>query len=45
VKADVGTVNKGKSFLRGGMVVNDHGALVGDETAGPELMRITAVLG
>jgi translation initiation factor 6 len=25
--------------------VNDHGALVGDETAGPELMRITQVLG
>jgi translation initiation factor 6 len=45
VKVDVGTVNKGKSFLRGGIVVNDHGALVGDETAGPELMRITQVLG
>ena len=45
VKVDVGTVNKGKSFLRGGIVANDHGALVGDETAGPELMRITQVLG
>jgi translation initiation factor 6 len=45
VKVDVGTVNKGKSFLRGGIVVNDHGALVGDETAGPELMRISQVLG
>jgi translation initiation factor 6 len=45
VRVDVGTVNKGKSFLRGGIVVNDHGALVGDETAGPELMRITEVLG
>jgi translation initiation factor 6 len=45
VRVDVGTVNKGKSFLRGGIVVNDHGALVGDETAGPELMRITQVLG
>jgi translation initiation factor 6 len=45
VRVDVGTVNKGKSFLRGGIVVNDHGALVGDETAGPELMRITHVLG
>lgn len=44
-KADVGTVNKGKSFLRGGIVVNDHGALVGDETAGPEFMRIQQVLG
>jgi len=45
VKVDVGTVNKGKSLLRGGLVVNDHGALVGDETAGPELMRTTQVLG
>jgi len=45
VRVDVGTVNKGKSFLRGGIVVNDHGALVGDETAGPELMRITQVMG
>jgi len=45
VRVDVGTVNKGKSFLRGGIVANDHGALVGDETAGPELMRITQVLG
>lgn len=44
-RVDVGTVNKGKSFLRGGLVVNDRGALVGDETAGPELMRITQVLG
>ncbi|MCC6020391.1 MAG: translation initiation factor 6, partial [Thermoproteaceae archaeon] len=25
--------------------VNDSGALVGDETAGPELMRIMQVLG
>lgn len=44
-RVDVGTINKGKSFLRGGIVVNDRGALVGDETAGPELMRITQVLG
>lgn len=44
-RVDVGTVNKGKSFLRGGIVVNDRGAIVGDETAGPELMRITQVLG
>lgn len=44
-RVDVGTVNKGRSFIRGGIVVNDNGALVGDETAGPELMRITQVLG
>ncbi len=45
IKVDVGTANKGKSFLRGGIVVNDKGALVGDETAGPELMKINQVLG
>ncbi|AAL64668.1 translation initiation factor IF-6 [Pyrobaculum aerophilum] len=45
VRVDVGTVNRGKSFLRGGIVVNDNGALVGDETAGPELMRMQQVLG
>lgn len=45
VRVDVGTVNKGRSFLRGGIVVNDNGALVGDETAGPELMRMQQVLG
>ncbi|MGB9705210.1 MAG: translation initiation factor IF-6 [Pyrobaculum sp.] len=44
-RVDVGTVNKGRSFLRGGVVVNDRGALVGDETAGPELMRLQQVLG
>jgi translation initiation factor 6 len=44
-RVDVGTVNKGRSFLRGGIVVNDRGALVGDETAGPELMRLQQVLG
>lgn len=44
-RVDVGTVNRGRSFLRGGMVVNDRGALVGDDTAGPELMRISQVLG
>lgn len=45
VRVNVGTVNRGRSFLRGGIVVNDSGALVGDETAGPELMRIMQVLG
>ena len=42
---DVATVNRGRSFLRGGIVANDRGALVGDETTGIEIMRITQVLG
>lgn len=44
VRADVGTVNRGRSFLRGGIVVNDLGALVGWETTGAEIMRIMATL-
>ena len=41
--ADVGTVNMGSSFVRGGLVVNDKGGLVGDATTGPELLRIGQV--
>lgn len=44
VHADVGTVNRGRSFLRGGMVANDRGALVGWETTGAEIMRILSTL-
>ncbi|MEL9990798.1 MAG: translation initiation factor IF-6 [Thermoproteus sp.] len=44
VHADVGTVNRGRSFLRGGMVANDNGALVGWETTGAEIMRILSTL-
>ena len=41
---DVGTVNRGSPFIRTGMVVNDKGALVGEDTTGPEIMRIQQVL-
>jgi len=41
---DVGTVNRGSPFIRTGMVVNDRGALVGEDTTGPEIMRIQQVL-
>ncbi|MEZ0248147.1 MAG: translation initiation factor IF-6 [Thermoproteus sp.] len=44
VHADVGTVNRGRSFLRGGIVANDKGALVGWETTGAEIMRILSTL-
>jgi len=43
VTADVGTVNMGSPLLRSGLVVNDKGALVGDDSTGPELMRIQRV--
>jgi len=39
-----GTVNFGLYFVRAGIVANDKGAIVGDETTGPELMRIQQAL-
>ncbi len=42
---NVGTVNRGRSFLRGGLVVNDRGGLVGSDTTGFEIVRIMQVLG
>ncbi len=42
---DVGTVNRGKTMIRSGLVANDNGALVGDDTTGFEIVRIIQVLG
>lgn len=39
------TVNFGLYFVKAGVVANDKGAVVGDETTGPELMRIQQALG
>ncbi|HDH06985.1 MAG TPA: translation initiation factor IF-6 [Thermoproteales archaeon] len=43
VRVDVGTVNFGVSFIKTGIVVNSFGALVGERTTGPEIMRIEQV--
>ncbi|MEB3780501.1 MAG: translation initiation factor IF-6 [Desulfurococcales archaeon] len=40
-----GTVNFGVSFVRIGLVANSHGAIVGEETQGPEIARIHMALG
>lgn len=40
-----GTVNFGVSFIRAGLVANSRGALVGEDTTGPELARIQLALG
>lgn len=45
VRVDVGTVNFGVSFVKTGLVANTHGALVGERTTGPEIMRIEQTLG
>ncbi len=44
VQVDVGTVNFGVSFIRTGLVANSRGAIVGDSTTGPEIMRIQQAL-
>jgi len=39
----VGTVNKGVKFVRSGMIINNKGLLLGGETTGPELQRLTEI--
>ncbi len=45
VEVDLGTVNRGIGFIKTGLIVNNDGALVGDETTGPEIVRIEDSLG
>lgn len=44
VPLDVGTVNFGVPFIKTGLVANSRGALIGEQTTGPELMRIQKAL-
>jgi translation initiation factor 6 len=44
VKAGVLTINRGKMFLKTGLIANTKGALVGEETTGHELMQLQRVL-
>ncbi|MFQ5887248.1 MAG: translation initiation factor IF-6 [Candidatus Hydrothermarchaeales archaeon] len=45
VYVDVGTINRGVGFVRTGIVANSNGALMGQQTTGPEIARIEDVLG
>ncbi len=45
VEVSRATVNFGLYFVKAGLVANNRGAIVGDETTGPELMRIQQALG
>lgn len=45
VGVDIGTVNRGVGFIRTGIIANKNGALVGNETTGPETARIEDSLG
>lgn len=44
-RADVGTVNYGSPLIGSGLVANENGFIVGQETTGPELGRIEEALG
>jgi len=45
VEVDLGTVNRGVGFIKTGLIVNKNGALIGDATTGPEIVRIEDSLG
>ena len=45
VRADVGTVNYGAPLVGSGLVANEAGYVVGENTTGPELGRIEDALG
>ncbi len=45
VDVDIGTVNRGVGFVRTGIIANKNGALIGNETTGPEIARIEHSLG
>ena len=45
VPADIGTVNYGAPLVGSGLVANEYGYAVGQDTTGPELGRIESALG
>ncbi|MFW5937697.1 MAG: translation initiation factor IF-6 [Halanaeroarchaeum sp.] len=45
VHADIGTINYGGSLVGSGLLVNDAGYVVGQDTTGPEIGRIEDALG
>ena len=45
VPADIGTVNYGGPLVGSGLLANDFGYVVGQDTTGPELGRIESALG
>jgi translation initiation factor 6 len=45
VPADIGTINYGGPLVGSGLLANEHGYIVGQDTTGPELGRIEDALG
>jgi len=45
IPADIGTINYGAPLVGSGLLANDAGYVVGEDTSGPELGRIDSALG
>lgn len=45
VPTEEGSVNMGSPYVKSGIIANDHGFVVGDQSGGPELVHIESVLG
>jgi translation initiation factor 6 len=45
VQLSVATVNLGTPYLRAGIISNEHGFVVGDQSGGPEIVHIDEALG
>ena len=43
VEVDIGTISAGYPYIASGVIANSHGAVVGDDTTGPEIMRLGQV--
>ena len=43
VEADIGTINRGYPYIASGVIANSYGAIVGDDTTGPEIVRLGQV--
>jgi translation initiation factor 6 len=43
-KAQIGTINRGQTFVAAGLIASSHGCLCGEETTGLEIMRISETL-
>ena len=43
-EVDVSTINRGIPYLSSGAIVNDNSGIFGNESTGPELMRLTSIL-
>ena len=44
VQADIGTVNTGSPYVKSGIIINSRGYVLGEQTSGPETMRLDFAL-